>query len=413
MPHNNKELTPLSPELAAIITALVSIGLLLGIDALIKRFVVASDRPAITSIGTPQVIAATSTTPAQVVSTPTSATLASTLTPTPTGTPTNTPTATPTPTPTLDLMTCNAAGCGAEAIPLPTIEYNTNLLLRFDPPQRRLCPGCPQNEQLTSAELNALIGVDPATFQQLRRIALSQTPYQIAPGLVYIVSDDAHHVVVDLQEPGLKFRNIIPPIPDEQTRANIRITPSYCLTPNSLLVMTADYHGLVGSNKTEEGRELFFHLGRATLFERDGEFDLDVIREHPDFARASISWGGGPIFMWDGEYDFDPEQEWFTPENLEHYRTSRWAKLTVAVSKDRKYLFISTSFGLTLEEHAENIVNLGERWGIEMDRAMRFDGSESAYIAIRMGDFMVPMLSLEEPLIVNCLAIEEEVISEE
>jgi hypothetical protein len=37
---------------------------------------------------------------------------------------------------------------------------------------------------------------------------------------------------------------------------------------------------------------------------------------------------------------------------------------------------------------------------------MRFDGSESGYIAIRLGDTMVPILNLEEPLIVNCFAIE-------
>ena len=112
--------------------------------------------------------------------------------------------------------------------------------------------------------------------------------------------------------------------------------------------------------------------------------------------------------MWAGEYNFNPKEEWFTPESLAHYRETPWAKLTVAVSEDRKYLFISTSFGITLEEHAENIIGLGERWGIKMERAMRFDGSESAYLAIRMGDYMVPILGLEEPLIVNCLAIEQE-----
>ena len=37
---------------------------------------------------------------------------------------------------------------------------------------------------------------------------------------------------------------------------------------------------------------------------------------------------------------------------------------------------------------------------------MRFDGGESAYLAIRLGDYMVPVLNIEEPLIVNCLAIE-------
>lgn len=332
------------------------------------------------------------------------------ITPTPTVTPTpsNTPTPTATPTPTLDLLSCNAAGCGAAAEPLPTVEYDANLLLTYETPQRRVCPECPINEQLSEAELDALVGADADTLARLEKIARSQQPYEVTPGIVYIVSDYVHHVVVDLEESGFNFRNVIPPIPDDATREAIRITPSYCFTPQSLLVTTADYHGLVGSNKTETGRGIFFHLGRAALFQRDGRYDIDVIREEPDFARTTISWGGGPIFMWDGEYNFNPEQEWFTLENLEHYRTTRWAKLTVAVTEDRKYLFISASFGITLEEHAQNIIDLGAHWGIKLDRAMRFDGSESAYIAIRMGDYMVPILGLQEPLIVNCLAIERE-----
>ena len=111
--------------------------------------------------------------------------------------------------------------------------------------------------------------------------------------------------------------------------------------------------------------------------------------------------------MWNGRYDYNPEHEWFDRENLEHYRTTRWTKLTAAISKDRKYLFISASYGLTLREHAKNIIELGQKWGIKVDRAMRFDGSESAYMAIRLGDYMVPVLKLEEPLIVNCFAIEK------
>jgi hypothetical protein len=38
---------------------------------------------------------------------------------------------------------------------------------------------------------------------------------------------------------------------------------------------------------------------------------------------------------------------------------------------------------------------------------MRFDGGESAYFAIRLGDHLVPIFDIEEPLIVNCLAIEQ------
>jgi hypothetical protein len=81
--------------------------------------------------------------------------------------------------------------------------------------------------------------------------------------------------------------------------------------------------------------------------------------------------------------------------------------LTAAISKERKYLFISSSYGLTLKQHAQNLIDLGQKWGIKVDRAMRFDGSESAYMAIRLGDYMVPILNLEEPLIVNCFAIEQ------
>ncbi len=163
----------------------------------------------------------------------------------------------------------------------------------------------------------------------------------------------------------------------------------------------------MSSNKTETGRDIFFHLGRAALFQRDGRFDIDVIRTRSAYDRTTISWGAGPIFIWNGQFDYDPEQEWFTLEDLEHYRTNRWAKLNAALSQDRRYLFLSTSYGITLEEYAEKVIKLGQSWGIKVDRALIFDGKENAYVAIRLGDHMVPLLGIEEPLIVNCLAIEK------
>ena len=320
----------------------------------------------------------------------------------PIATSTHTPTPTVTPTPTLDLSKCNAAGCGLAAVELPTVEYDPNMLLTFETPVRRVCQECPKNEQLSEAELDALVGADPATLARLETIARSQQAYQLAPGVVYIVFDKVHHVVVDLQEPGYVLRNIIPTASERGTL----ITPSYCLSPRSLVVTDADYHGLNGSNKTETGRDLFFHLGRAALFQRDGRFDIGVMRTRKEYDPTSISWGGGPIFMWAGKYIYNPEQEWFEPEDLDYYRDTRWAKVTVALSQDRKYLFITASYGLTLREHAQNIIALGQRWGITVDRAMRFDGGESAYLAIRLGDHLVPVLNIEEPLIVNCLAVE-------
>jgi hypothetical protein len=286
---------------------------------------------------------------------------------------------------------------------LPVATDNPDLFLRKTIPSRRACPECPKNETLSEARLNALIGADSATLAHLHDIALSQETHQIAPGIVYIVYNNVHHVVIDLKASGYILRNIIP---DTRERGTL-ITPSYCLSSKSLVVTTADYHGLNGSNKTETGRDLFFHLGRAALYERNGRFQLGVIRTRAAWDRTSISWGGGPIFMWDGRYDYNPEHEWFDAENLEHYRTTHWSKLTAAISKDRKYLFISSSYGLTLREHAQNIIDLGQKWGIMVDRAMRFDGSESAYMAIRLGDFLVPILELEEPLIVNCFAVEK------
>lgn len=326
-------------------------------------------------------------------------------TPTPTE-PTRTPTATPsptvTPTPTLDLSKCNVAGCGVQAAALPTVAYHFNLLLTENTPKRRVCPECPKNEYFSEAELNTLVGADRATLTRLRTIALSQEPYKLAPGIIYIVADYVHHVVVDLKESGYSLRNIIPNTAERGTL----ITPSYCFSPESLVVMTADYHSLVGSNKTETGRDIFFHLGRAALFQRDGRFDIDVIRERRAYDRTTISWGGGPIFMWNGRYDYNPEQEWFEPDALEHYRDTRWAKTIVALSQNRRYLFLSVSYGITLEEYAEHITKLGQKWGMKVDRAMIFDGNESSYMAIRLGNYMVPVLNLEEPLIVNCLAIE-------
>ncbi len=323
-------------------------------------------------------------------------------TPTPTPTPTDTPTPTVTPTSTLDLSRCNAAGCGKEARTLPPIEDDGNLLLTSQPPTRRLCKECPHNPHFSEPELNRLVGADRATLARLETIARSQTSHEIAPGVVYIVFDNVHHVVIDLAESGYVLRNIIP----EAERGTL-ITPSYCLSPNSLVVVDADYHGLNGSNKTETGRDLFFHLGRAALFQRDGQFDIDVMRAREEYDPTTISWGGGPIFIWEGAYNYNPKEEWFTQEDLDYYRDTKWAKMTVALSKDRKYLFLTASYGLTLKEHAENIMALGKTWGLNIDRAMRFDGGESTYLAIRLNNHMVPVLNLEEPLIVNCLAVEK------
>lgn len=363
--------------------------------------------PAMLAAKTPGRAQTATPTPTNIATPTTTPTPSRTPTPTITPTPTNTATPTPTPTPTLDLASCNLAGCGDQAKPLPTLEYDTDMLLTFDPPQRRACDECPKNEVMSEAELDALVSVDANTLAQLEKIALSQTPYVIAPGVVYIVSDNMHHVVIDLKEAGLVLRNIVPPIPDVETRENVRITPSYCFRPETLVVTTGDYHGLVGSNKTETGRELFFHLGRAALFKLDGEYDIRVIRKHSEFARTDVSWGAGPLFIWDGVYDFNPEQEWFEEEALDYYRTNKWGKLSVAISKDRKYLFLSTSYGKTLRQHANNIIELGQKWGIQVDRAMRFDSTENTYLAIRMGDTMVPVMNIEEPLIVNCFAVEK------
>jgi hypothetical protein len=389
---------PPSAEAAILLGAVIAIGLTAAAGMGLRPD--ATAHPAVVFEPTALVQADLPTPSPEIPLLPPAATF--TATPRPILTPTPRPTHTPAPTPTLDLSKCNAAGCGANALSLPTVAPDTRLLLRAEPPARRLCPECPPNEQLTPAQLNALISANPAALARLQTMALSQQAHQLAPGIVYIVFNTVHHVVVDLHQPGFLLRNIIP----HSAERGALITPSFCASEKSLVVVDADYHGLNGSNKTETGRDLFFHLGRAALFERDGRFDLDVIRERADYDRVSRSWGGGPIFLWEGEYNFNPEQEWFEPEVLEYYRTTRWAKMTVAVSEDRKYLFLSVSYDLSMEEHAQNIIELGRRWGITVDRAMRFDGGESAYLALRLDNRLVPVLNLEEPLIVNCLAIE-------
>jgi hypothetical protein len=400
---------PIHPDVAIIIGTVLTVGLLLAVRFIVTLIapteaqVVAtpSPRPTVSVAAPTTSLTPTATASAIPSSTPTPVSTA-TSTSTAVSTPTDTPTPTVTPTPTLDLSKCNAAGCGLRARVLPTVEYDYNLLLTYETPIRRDCPDCPRNEQLTETELNRLVAADRPTLARLRQIALSQQAYVIAPGVVYIVFNNVHHVVIDLEQPGYVLRNIIP-----NAERGTLITPSFCLSPKSLVVIDADYHGLNGSNKTETGRDLFFHLGRAALFQRDGRFDIDVIRQRPDYDRATLSWGGGPLFIWDGRYNFNPDQEWFDEKSLEYYRTTRWAKISVALSKNRKYLFITASYGLTLQEHAENIISLGQKWDMPIDRAMRFDGGESAYMALRLGNYMVPILNIEEPLIVNCLAVEQ------
>lgn len=240
-------------------------------------------------------------------------------------------------------------------------------------------------------------------MQQLWDAAWSQRAYQIAPGIVYLVYDRVHHVVVDLQEAGIVLQNKVPLRGERGTL----FTPSCCVAPDALVITDADYHGLDGSNKAD-GREVFFHQGRAALFVRDGRYDIGVIRTREEFEPVTTSWGGGPIFVWDGKYNFNPFDEWFHPQVLEYYRTSTWAKMTAAVSEDRKYLVLSSSYGLTIAEHAANIIELGRLWGIQIDRALRFDGAESTYLGLRIGPHFVSVLDMQEPKIVNCLVIRRE-----
>lgn len=318
-----------------------------------------------------------------------------------TPTPTATPSPTPTPTPTLDLASCTILGCGySPADPIPKAAVAPRPSIPQTPPARRDCQTCHGDEPVRSPQFLSLTDVDRATIQQLWDAAWSQRAYPIAPGVVYFVYNSVHHVVVDLQEPGIVLQNILPWRGERGTL----FTPSCCVAPDVLVITDADYHGLDGSNKAD-GREYYFHQGRAALFVRDHRYDIGVIRTREEYAPVTTSWGGGPIFIWNGAYNFNPFNEWFQPKVLEYYRTSRWAKMTAAVSEDRKYLVLSASYGLTLEEHAENIIALGRRWGIKIDRALRFDGAESAYLGLRIGPHFVSVLDMQEPKIVNCLVI--------
>jgi hypothetical protein len=326
-----------------------------------------------------------------------------TRTPTATHTPTATPSPspTPTPTPTPDLNSCTILGCGyGPADPVPTAAAGPKPYVPQVPPARRVCQTCHGSEPVKSPQFLSLTDASGTTMQQLRAAAWSQRTYQIAPGVVYFVYDRVHHVVVDLEEPGIVLQNIVP----QRGERGTLFTPSCCVAPDALVITDADYHGLDGSNKAD-GREVFFHQGRAALFMRDSRYDIGVIRTREEYEPVTTSWGGGPIFIWDGEYNFNPFDEWFHPEVLEYYRTSRWAKMTAAVSEDRKYLVLSVSYGLTIAEHAENVIALGRLWGIKIDRALRFDGAESAYLGLRLGPHFVSVLDIPEPKIVNCLVI--------
>jgi hypothetical protein len=296
-------------------------------------------------------------------------------------------------------------GCGA-----PSSDTITNaddrpagqLVWLQGPPLKADCDDCPENQQLSPAELAAITEVDSATLSLLQTLVTSSQAYEISPGIVYIVDHNTHHIVIDLEEPGNRFRNVL----SDGDRDRL-INPSFCMSQSSLVITNADYHGLNGSNKTETGREVFFHPGWSALFKLDNRFDIDVLDEE-SYERTDISWGGGPIFIWDGVYHFNPKYEWFTPESLTWYETSQRSVPSAALSTDRKYLVLTVSTGLTLKQHAEQIIRFGEGWGIEIEKAIRYDGDSSAYLAIRLGEKVVPVLRSTEPTIANCFAVEKE-----
>ena len=208
MKHHLDQNLPLSADAAIILGALIAIALVLAMGAISRTSTLMASTPGpVKAVGlqtpvshdTPVAFSSPAATP---TATPTPT--VPTSTPTVTPTPTDTPTPTVTPTPTLDLSKCNAAGCGLEAAPLPTVEFDFDLLLRSEPAVRRDCPECPKNTLLSPPELDALVAADPAALARLESLAVSQQTYEIAPGIVYIVFDSVHHIVVDLEEPGAK-----------------------------------------------------------------------------------------------------------------------------------------------------------------------------------------------------------------
>jgi hypothetical protein len=321
--------------------------------------------------------------------------------------PTDTPTAVPTvtPTPTLDLSSCTAQGCASgssdTAINAAAGPMGKLLLLQ-EPPQGPDCNDCRANQQISPSELAAITSVDGPTLSLLRTIAASGQTYEVSSGIVYIVDNNTHHIVLDLEEPGYKFRNIV----SGGTREEL-IVPSFCMSQTSLIITDADYYGLNGSNKTETGRAVFFHPAWSALYKIDNRFDIDVLSEET-YGLTEISWGGGPIFIWNGAYQYNPKFEWFTPENLIYYETTQQSAISAALSRNRKYLILTVSYGLTLKQHAEQIISLGARWGIEVEKAIRFDGGSSTYLAVRLNDKVVPVLGLQEPKIANCFVVERE-----
>ncbi|MBN1311611.1 MAG: hypothetical protein JXB30_09340 [Anaerolineae bacterium] len=309
------------------------------------------------------------------------------------------------PTPTLDLSTCTVNGCGAQSSDTAANADERpigQLVWLQEPPWGNTCDDCPENQQLSPAKLASITEVDSATLSLLQTIVASSQAYEISPGIVYIVDHNTHHIVIDLEEPGYRFRNVI----SEGDRERL-ITPSFCVSQSSLVITNADYYGLHGSNKTETGREVFFHPGWAALFKLNNRFDIDVL-DQESYERAEISWGGGPIFIWDGVYHFNPKYEWFTVESLTWYETTQRPTISAALSRDRKYLMLTVSTGLTLKQHAEQAILFGEGWGIEIEKAIRFDGDSSVYLAIRLGEKVVPLLYSREPTIANCFAVEKE-----
>gem|GEM_PF-2998167 len=208
---------------------------------------------------------------------------------------------------------------------------------------------------------------------------------------------NVHALIINLTNPRIHFKTLLG---GGDGRSKQR-TSSMAKSNGALAAVNGDYFGAPsdGPEGTTIVKGVSYNInpaepglaGRSALiFSNTGGMGTDakigVWRDLSKYPDRKESWmfnavGGGPIFLVDGQYQYNYYGEDFTvppePDNLGKYREVQYRRTVAALSKDGKTLILFTGDGsLHSKDAADLAVELGGYRAIFLDSG----GSSTFYI---------------------------------
>jgi len=142
--------------------------------------------------------------------------------------------------------------------------------------------------------------------------------------------------------------------------------------------------GVLEETFLNDGDVLNFRADRAVLSWSDKEAKIGVYKSFDNLPFKQNAIGGGPVFVKDGVYDFDPYDEAFSEQVKKERSEKRNARTAVGLDKRGKNLYIMVvdgnddlNVGMNAEEMAEILID-----DYDVETAMMMDGGGSSSLLI-------------------------------